>query len=236
MAFALALVAMQPAAFLMPTMPSSTPYRLVPPSMSESAAKAAWLARLDAPWSRGEAVSTAAAQAPPVATSDYDGRWLAPGAPVLTLEAADQMANEALREASICGFNPISVVVMDAGGRVIISKTMISCAKLAPDFAQAKAAACIGQHCSSRELRDKYVNDQGTGPKMPQLVAMGIVGAAANHAIAPFPGGVLCRDTAGNVICAMAVSGAASDEDEHCAIVAAQSVGLVTEPAVSQLV
>jgi uncharacterized protein GlcG (DUF336 family) len=53
--------------------------------------------------------------------------------------------------------------------------------------------------------------------------------------LAPFPGGVLCRDAQQNVVCAIGVSGARSDEDEHCAIIAAQSVGLVTEPAASQL-
>ena len=54
--------------------------------------------------------------------------------------------------------------------------------------------------------------------------------------IAAFPGGVLCRDANRNVVGAIGVSGAASDEDEHCAITAATSVGLVTEPAASRLV
>jgi len=71
---------------------------------------------------------------------------------------------------------------------------------------------------------------------MPQLLAMGTAGAAANKALAPFPGGVLCRDAAGVLVGAIGVSGAASDEDEHCAITAAQSVGLSTEPAASRLV
>jgi len=162
-------------------------------------------------------------------------KWLVPGTPVLTLEAADAMTNVALREATARSFSPVSVCVVDAGGRTLVSKTMLGCANLSPDLALAKAAVCIGLHCSSRELRDRYQNDQGIGPKMPQLLAMGTVGAAANKALAPFPGGVLCRDAAQNVVCAIAVSGAASDEDEHCAIVAAKSVGLVTEPDASRL-
>ncbi len=113
---------------------------------------------------------------------------------------------------------------------------MLGCGNLSPEFAKAKAAVCVGLHCSSRELRDKYQNDEGIGPKMPQLLAMGTAGAAANQAIAPFPGGVLCRDAAQKVVGAIGVSGAASDEDEHCAITAAKSVGLVTEPAQSRLI
>ena len=117
-----------------------------------------------------------------------------------------------------------------------MAKTMIGCGKLSPDLAIAKASACIGLHCSSRELRDRYVNADGIGPKMPQLLAMALAGAAANQAIAPFPGGVLCRDPASRaVVCAIGVSGAASDEDEHCAITAAKAVGLETEPGSSQL-
>ena len=45
------------------------------------------------------------------------------------------------------------------------------------------------------------------------------------------PGGVQQLREVG----AVGVSGAAADEDEHCAITAAQAVGLVTEPATSAL-
>ena len=61
------------------------------------------------------------------------------------------------------------------------------------------------------------------------------IGAAAGQAVASFPGGVLCRDGDMNVVGAIGVSGARSDEDEHCAILGAQAVGLVTEPAQSSL-
>ena len=65
---------------------------------------------------------------------------------------------------------------------------------------------------------------------------MGIVGASARLPVASFPGGVLCRDADNNVVGAIGVSGAASDEDEHCAIRGAHAVGLATEPAASALV
>mmetsp|Transcript_18807 Transcript_18807/g.60098 ORF Transcript_18807/g.60098 Transcript_18807/m.60098 type:complete len:108 (-) Transcript_18807:127-450(-) len=101
---------------------------------------------------------------------------------------------------------------------------------------------CVTPTPSSASWEDGIVQSpaplfaSGIGPKMPQLLAMGTAGAAANKALAPFPGGVLCRDAAGALVGAIGVSGAASDEDEHCAITAAQSVGLSTEPAASRLV
>lgn len=200
---------------------------------TEDAAKAAWLAKnIPEQWTVGRVVSITTA--PDVVEASRNS-WLVPGAPILTLEAADEMANVALREASSRSFSPVSVCVLNASGRAIVTKTMLGCGTLSPDLAVAKASVCISLLCSSRELRDKYVNSEGIGPKMPQLLAMGITGAAVNQPLAPFPGGVLCRDEAQNLVCAIGVSGAASDEDEHCAITAAKSIGLVTEPASSQL-
>ena len=158
------------------------------------------------------------------------GKWLAEGKPVLTLEAADAMASAALAECRERGFKDISVFVLDPAGRVLVSKTMLGCPKLIPDIAHSKAGACIGTHSSSRALKDKYVPD-----RTPQLLAMTTMGFATNQPFAAVPGGVLCRDASKNVVGAIGVSGASADEDEHCAIVGAQAVGLVTEPAKSAL-
>ena len=227
------VIATLPLAFVLPMVPRHdiTTSQIWMTQPCDDQAKLAWLAKLDAPTWRtlGEDTTTATPDDP------APSEWLIPGTPRLTLEAADHMSNVALREAISRSFNPVSVCIMDSAGRTIVAKTMINCGTLSPDFARAKASACIGLHCSSRELRDKYVNADGIGPKMPQVLAMGTAGAAANQAIAPFPGGVLCRDAAQNIVCAIGVSGAASDEDEHCAITAAKSIGLLTEPAWSQL-
>ena len=154
---------------------------------------------------------------------------------MLTLEAADEMSNIALKEAATRSFSPVSVCVLDASGRTLVAKTMIACATMAPELAQAKARTCVGFHMSSRNFRDRHINGDGGGPKMPQALSMSSVGASVRHPLAAFPGGVLCRDTAGNVVGAIGVSGASSDEDEHCAILGAHAVGLVTEPAMSAL-
>ena len=199
---------------------------------AEEAAKAAWLARNAPAWEVGHASSTGAA---PYAAEAVGNNWLMPGAPILTLEAADAMSNMALREAAARSFKPVSVCVLDASGRILVSKTMVACATLAPELAFAKATTCVGFHISSRAFRDNYVNSDGGGPKMPQALSMAMVGASARQPVASFPGGVLCRDAAMNVVGAIGVSGAASDEDEHCAILGAQAVGLMTEPATSAL-
>ena len=201
------------------------------------AAKQAWMAKQEQPaWGPSGAARTAPAFATPTAPAAVvDGAWLAPGMPVLTLEAADEMSNVALRQAAMHASQPVSVCVLDPSGRTLVAKTQVACATLAPELAQAKATTCVGFHMSSRAFRDAYIDGEGRGPKMPQALAMGTVGASARLPMAPFPGGVLCRDAARNIVGAIGVSGARSDEDEHCAILGAQAVGLVTEPAASSL-
>ena len=69
-------------------------------------------------------------------TDTLTSSWLAPGKPVMTLEAADTMASAALKEAQSRKFKDISVFVLDAAGRVLVSKTMLNCPKLIPEIAQ----------------------------------------------------------------------------------------------------
>ena len=118
-----------------------------------------------------------------------------------------------------------------SSGRVLVSKTMLGCPLLIPEIAHGKAGSAIGTHSSSRALKDKYVPD-----RTPQLLAMTTLAGNANLPFCAVPGGVLCRDKASNAILgAIGVSGASADEDEHCAIVGAQSVGCATEPPKSAL-
>ena len=221
------------AAFKLTQMRTSVPTM----RMSEADAKAAWLARLDTEYmmSGGAMQQDGNAMVEALVPEAPVNGWLAPSAPMLTLEAADEMSNIALREAIARGFKPVCVCVLDAAGIALVTKRMPGSMGLSPEFAMAKASTCIGMQCSSRELGAKYIDEQGIGPKMPQTLAMELCGAANGKAIVHFPGGVLLRDGAGNIVGAIAVSGASSDEDEHCAILAAHTVGLVTEPPASRL-
>ena len=159
------------------------------------------------------------------------GEWLAPGKPTLTLEAADAMASAAIRECKSKGFKDISVFVVDAAGRTLVSKTMVNVPSLIPTLAEAKAGACIGTHTSSRALKEKYTPD-----RTPQLLAMTMLGATTQQPFAAVPGGVLCRAAeSGAVVGAIGCSGASADEDEHCALAGAQACGFKTEPAQSAL-
>ena len=150
----------------------------------------------------------------------------------LTLEAADAMASAALREAAAREFNDVSVSVVDASGRELVHKAHPGCPRLIPHLARAKAGCVIGLHAPTRAVKDKYLPE-----KLAQLLGTTVVAAAATPTnFVAVPGGVLCRDPVdGAVVGAIGVSGASSDEDEHCAVVGAAAAGLATEPASSPL-
>ena len=140
------------------------------------------------------------------------------------------MAQAAIDEALSKKFNAISVAVLDASGRVLVTKTQPDCPRLIPHLAKSKAGAAIGTHSNTRALKDKYLPE-----RQAQLLAMTTIGAAEGVPFAAVPGGVVCRDADGNVVGAIGVSGASADEDEHCAIVGGQAIGLLTSPAESAL-
>src|SRR6516165_7991271 len=54
--------------------------------------------------------------------------------------------------------------------------------------------------------------------------------AASEGRIVTNPGGVLIRDTAGDVIGAVGISGDTSDRDEACAIAGIEAAGLKADP------
>jgi len=148
----------------------------------------------------------------------------------LTLEAADAMAQAAIDEATARQFNDISVTVLDASGRVLVTKTQPGCPRLIPAIARSKAGACIGTNSNSRALKEKYLPE-----RQAQLLSMTTIGSENGVPFAAVPGGVLCRDSEGVVVGAIGVSGASADEDEHCSVVGGQAVGFQTSPADSPL-
>merc|ERR1712039_597036 len=98
---------------------------------------------------------------------------------------------------------------------------------MVPTVALAAAKSCVHLGMSTRVLRDKY--DQ----RATQILAMVDI---SNGEFAPFPGGVLCRDSSENggaVLGAIGVAGASGEQDEHCGIIGARSVAFATDPAKS---
>lgn len=140
----------------------------------------------------------------------------------LPLEAANTIATQALRLGRDAGLLPLTVVVLDAGGKLVAVQSEDGSGIVRFDIAFGKAWGALGMGISSRLIRDRLSN---------RPAFQGAIAAASDGRFVPVPGGVLVEDGAGVTIGAVGISGDTSDKDEYCAIEAIQAAGLASEPA-----
>jgi glc operon protein GlcG len=139
----------------------------------------------------------------------------------LTLAQASRIVDNALAAARKNKMLPMSVVVLDAGSRLVAFKREDGSANQRFEIARGKAAAALGMGMSSRLIRDRLA----TRPAFQSAIA-----AASDGQFIPVPGGVLVLDASGVAIGAVGISGDTSDRDEYCGITAVLAAGLHSDP------
>ena len=140
----------------------------------------------------------------------------------LPLGAAGQIVDQALQIARREGFLPLTIVALDAGGKLVAAKSEDGSGLLRFDIAFGKAWGALGMGISSRLIRDRL----SARPTFQNALA-----TASDGRLIPVPGGVLILDEDQQTIGAVGISGDTSDKDEYCAILAIRSAGLASEPA-----
>ena len=115
----------------------------------------------------------------------------------------------------------LSVAVLDSGAHLKALQRQDGVSFLRADICQAKAWGALAMATNSRALADRLDQDHQQRGFVQALNAM------TGGRIVALPGGVLIRNAGGEVIGALGVAGAASDEDEACALAAIARVGLV---------
>jgi uncharacterized protein GlcG (DUF336 family) len=138
----------------------------------------------------------------------------------LTLDVASAIADTALRSARDAALKPITVVVLDAGGHDVVLKREDGSGILRVDIARGKAWGALGMGLGSRELGRRAEQN-------PRFYAA--LAAASGGRVIPNPGGVLIRNSVGDVLGAVGVSGDQADRDEACAIAGISGAGLVAD-------
>jgi len=123
---------------------------------------------------------------------------------VLTLAQASVIVDAALKKGRETNLAPLAVAVLDNGGHLVAFKREDKAGILRFDIAFAKAWGALGMGFGSRTLASRAAN----------------------------PGGVLIRDSAGNLLGACGISGDTSDKDEMCAVAGIEAAGLKAEPGV----
>jgi uncharacterized protein GlcG (DUF336 family) len=142
----------------------------------------------------------------------------------LTLAQADAIANVAIETGHDRKFEPLTVVVLDAGGHPVVIKREDRSGILRVDIATGKAWGALGMGFGSRELF-------GRAAKAPAFFTA--LAAASQGRMVPVPGGVLIRDQEGTIIGAVGISGDISDNDEICAVAGIEAAGLKADPGVA---
>lgn len=140
----------------------------------------------------------------------------------LPLEAANTIIAEALARGRAEGMLPLTVVILDAGGKLVAVQSEDGSGIVRFDVAFGKAWGALGMGISSRLIRDRLA-------KRP--VFQTAIAAASDGRMIPVPGGVLVRDAEGVTIGAVGISGDTSEKDEYCAICGIKAAGLGSEPA-----
>lgn len=140
----------------------------------------------------------------------------------LPLHAAETIIKEALAQGKRHNLHPLTVVVLDAGGRIVAVKSQDGSGIMRFDVAFGKAWGALGMGISSRLIRDRLSNR----PAFQNALA-----AASGGQLIPVPGGVLVENENGETIGAVGISGDTSEKDEYCAIKGIHKAGLRSEPA-----
>ncbi len=139
----------------------------------------------------------------------------------LPLEKANIIITEALRLGRAANLLPLTVVVLDAGGKMVAMQCEDGSGVIRFDVAFGKAYGALGMGISSRLIRDRL----SERPTFQSALA-----TASDGRLIPVPGGVLIEE-AGVTIGAVGISGDTSDKDEYCAIAAIKAAGYASEPS-----
>lgn len=140
----------------------------------------------------------------------------------LTLVQAQAIMAEALRLGRVEDMLPLTIVILDAAGKIIAVSSEDGSGLVRFDVAFGKAWGSLGMGKSSRWIRDHLE----TRP----VFLTSLVTASDGRTI-PVPGGVLIEDADGFTIGAVGISGDTSERDEYLGISAIHAAGLASEPA-----
>lgn len=134
----------------------------------------------------------------------------------LTRAQARAMAEGAITQAREADLTPLTIVVLDGGGHVVVAEREDGCAPLRYAVAQGKAYAALGIGVASGVTGER-------NQERPAFLAS--VAAASQGRFTPVAGGVLILDDKDCVIGAVGISGASSSEDLQAAIAGIEAAG-----------
>lgn len=138
----------------------------------------------------------------------------------MTLDLANRLIAATFAEAQRRDLPPLAVAVLDGGGHLKAMQRQDGLSFLRARICEAKAWGALAMGVDSSAIATRL--DQG----LQQQGFVQALNAMSEGRVVPLPGGVLLRDDNGDIIGALGVAGAASEQDEACALAAAEGAGL----------
>lgn len=136
---------------------------------------------------------------------------------LLDVEKAARLAAATLRHARELGLRPLAAAVLDSAGHPLAVLRDEQASFLRPRIATGKARGCLGMGMGGRELARR-------AQAMPAF--FDAINSLTEGEVIPVAGGLLLHDDAGRLLGALGVSGDTSDNDERCALLAIEELGL----------
>lgn len=133
----------------------------------------------------------------------------------LALKTAMTMIEDVFSDARSKDMVPMTVCIVDAGGAVVATAREDGSSPIRPKIAHGKAHGAAMMGLGSRALFKRA---------QEQAFFIQSMNALTDGALVPVPGGVLIRNE-GQIIGAIGITGASSDEDEALAVAAIEKAG-----------
>ena len=125
----------------------------------------------------------------------------------VTLKQAQEWITKAQAKATQLGVK-VTVAVVDAGGNLVALSRMDGAGILTPEIAKAKAYTAIAFKSNSKDMTERMKDRPAAG--------LGLTQASGNRVVL-LPGGVLVKKD-DEILGAVGVSGASSDQDHECGL------------------
>lgn len=140
--------------------------------------------------------------------------------PELTLQQANSLIDEVLRNARKKEMPPIAVAVLDTGAHLKAFQREDGVSFLRVQISQAKAWGALGMATNTDKIALRYEQDD------LQRGFVNALNAMTGGQLIPLPGGVLVRNTEGEIVAAIGAAGGQSNDDEECVIAGIEATGL----------
>jgi uncharacterized protein GlcG (DUF336 family) len=139
---------------------------------------------------------------------------------MLSLGQAQEIVTSGLAFARDQSYPPMTVAVLDAGGQLIAFAREDGSSLLREKISRGKALGSLNMGVGSRALASRAADNPGFIAAVTALAAGNLV---------PVAGGVLLKDSGGQVLGAVGVSGHHPDADEACALAGIAAARLIAD-------